>query len=392
MRDLNFRSLYKLTVFLVFATIFVYILTTGQSVIVPLVISFFIAFLLIPLCDFLERHHFSRVLAAIVSVIVAIVVLLGLFTLLGSRVSSFAEDFEQVTEKIAQIRSRLPEVVNEQLQGYSADQLITYAKKNFGRIFRGLTGFVSSFTIVFIVPVYIVLILVYRKLLREFLLRVFKAKSAGTNNEENVEEVTDDTLKNKAKGIKELIPRIRLIVQKYITGMFYVIIILFVLYSIALLSLGIEHAILFAAIAASLNIIPFIGPFVGSALPILFAFITEDSLFYPVAVLGSFVLIQSIEGNFLTPKIVGNNVSLNPLVTLITLIVGASIWGVVGMILFIPMVAILKEIFASIHGLEPYSYVLGNGEEDDDSEKSGKKGFMRRLIDKIKDKSSKGQE
>src|SRR5690606_33149641 len=184
------------------------------------------------------------------------------------------------------------------------------------------------------------LILIYRDHLKEFLFRVFDRKKQQSQGKSS-------------KGIRVLVPRIRKVVQKYLTGVFYVMCILFVLNSIALFSLGIEHALLFAAIAASLNIIPFVGPFIGATLPIIFAFVTKDSLFYPIAVLGSFIVIQSIEGNFLTPKIVGNNVSLNPLVTLIALIVGGSIWGVVGMILFIPLVAILKEIFDAIDGLEP---------------------------------------
>jgi predicted PurR-regulated permease PerM len=156
------------------------------------------------------------------------------------------------------------------------------------------------------------------------------------------------------------------------------------LYSTALISLGVGHAILFAAFAAILNIIPFVGPFLGAAFPILFALLTKDSLFYPAAVLGSFIVIQSVEGNILTPKIVGNNVSLNPLVTLVTLFIGASIWGVVGMILFIPMMAILKEIFCSIDGLEPYAYVLGTGEKNED-----KPGWIARTWTRIKDKIQK---
>ena len=178
-----------------------------------------------------------------------------------------------------------------------------------------------------------------------------------------------------------LIPKIRKIIQKYITGVFYVMCILFVLYSTALFSIGIEHALLFAAIGAALNVVPFLGPIIGSALPILFAFVTKDSLGYPLAVLCCYVFIQIIESNILTPKIVGSNVSLNPLVTLLALIIGASIWGLIGMILFIPLIAILREIFKSVDGMEPYAYLLGDPEED--SEQSN---FFTRLYQKIKNK------
>ncbi|NEN23117.1 AI-2E family transporter [Cryomorpha ignava] len=370
MKDLNFDSLKKLTIFLIFATLLVYIMIVGQGIIVPLTIAFFIAFFLVPLSNLLERIHFPRVLAAIVSVLVAIIVLAGLLTLLGSQVQRFASDADQMVQKFSELKDKLPDVVMSNIDDLSVEKGIKFVQSHMGEIFTSLTGFLGSFSVVIIVPIYIVLILVYRDHLKEFLFRVFDRKKAKSSHDEG-------------QGIRKLVPRIRRVVQKYLTGVFYVMCILFVLYSIALFSLGIKHAMLFAAIAASLNIIPFVGPFIGSALPILFAFITKDSLFYPVAVLGCFVVIQAVEGNFLTPKIVGNNVSLNPFITLVALIVGGSIWGVVGMILFIPLVAILKEIFGAIDGLEPYGYLLGDPGTEDSEPK-----FLTKIVNKIKSKVS----
>lgn len=353
MRELNFRSLAKITVILIFFTLLVYILVVGKSILVPLTISFFIAFLLIPFNHLLERIKFPRALAAITSIVVAILVLSGVLTLMGSQVKRFTDDMDQITEKLAGLKSKLPEWAASSVQGYSVEKFFNMAQDHMGTIFNSLSSFFGSFTVIFIVPIYIALILIYRDHLKEFIYRLFRKRTDG---------VKTDSSKN-PDGVKALIRKIRKVIQKYITGVFYVMCILFVLYSVALLSLGIEHAFLFAAIAAALNIIPFIGPFLGSALPILFAFLTKDSLFYPLAVLGSFILVQAIEGNFLTPKIVGNNVSLNALVTLISLIVGASIWGFVGMILFIPIMAIVREICQAVDGLEPYAYLLGNPDD-----------------------------
>lgn len=357
MKELNFQNLYKVTVFLLFAFLLGYLLIVGQTVIVPLMISMFIAFLLIPMANFLERHKFPRTLAAIVSVIAAILFVAGLFIFFGAQIKSFAEDFGQVSGRVDELKAQMPDRLRAMLSDYSIDGILEMVKENFGKIFSGVSGFLGSFTFVFIVPVYIALIMIYRDLLRNFLIMVFKNKTSAPKPESKSGKVP-------LSDIERLIPKIRSIVQKYIVGMFYVMCILFVLYSTALISLGLGHAILFAALAAALNIIPYVGPFLGAGLPIMFALLTKDSLFYPIAVLGAFVVIQSVEGNLLTPKIVGNNVSLNPLITLITLFVGASIWGVVGMILFIPMVAILKEIFKSIDGLEPYAYVLGTGQKE----------------------------
>ncbi len=371
MKDLSFHSLYKITVGLIFATLLVFILIMGKSVLVPLTIAFFISFLLIPLTNFFERIHFARPLAAITSILVFIIALSGALTLLGSQVKRFTDDMDHISQKVGHLKSKLPDAILQYVQGYSFEEIIGMAQSHMGTIFSSVTAFFGSFTFIIIIPIYIALILIYRDHLKEFLFRLFRQREKSESDENLV----------KQQGIKQLVPKIRKVIQKYLTGVFYVMCILFVLYSIALFSLGIEHAFLFAAIAASLNIIPFIGPFIGSSLPILFAFLTMDSLFYPVAVLGSFVLIQAVEGNFLTPKIVGNNVSLNPLVTLITLIVGASIWGLIGMILFIPLVAILREIFQAIDGLEPYAYLLGNPDEGPQ-----RSNFVTHLYRKIKKK------
>jgi len=377
MKNLNFESLYKLTVFLVFSVLLVHILIVGQSIIVPLVIAFFIAFLLIPLANFLERYKFPRPLAAITCIIITIVLLAGVFTLFGSQINTFVKDLDDITDKISELKGRLPEVIQTQLDDISTEEIIGYAQSNSSNIFSSLTNVLSGFTLLLIIPIYIAMILIYRNLLRTFLIKVFNVEG---NKTENTSKQNEDS----PKGIKVLIPRIKKIIQKYIVGMFYVICVLFVLNSIALFSLGIQHAMLFAAIAAVLNIIPFVGPLLGSTLPIMFALITKDSLFYPLAVMVSFIIIQSIESNFLTPKIVGSNVSLNPLVTLITLFVGASIWGIVGMILFIPIVAIIKEILRNIDGLEPYAYLLGN----EDEEKSQKE-FIKKTVTKLKGKLKK---
>jgi predicted PurR-regulated permease PerM len=87
--------------------------------------------------------------------------------------------------------------------------------------------------------------------------------------------------------------------------------------------------------------------------------LTKDSLFYPLAVIVCYQVIQFIEGNILTPRIVGRNVNLNPFITILGLLVGASIWGVAGMILIIPVMALLRQIFEWNEGTKPFAILLG---------------------------------
>jgi predicted PurR-regulated permease PerM len=82
-------------------------------------------------------------------------------------------------------------------------------------------------------------------------------------------------------------------------------------------------------------------------------------MFYPVAILISLWLIQLLENNLITPYVVGSQVKINPLAALIAVFTGASIWGVSGMILFIPMVGVLKVVFDEFESLKPFGLFLG---------------------------------
>jgi predicted PurR-regulated permease PerM len=155
------------------------------------------------------------------------------------------------------------------------------------------------------------------------------------------------------------IVKLRKLLITYIVGVVKVMGILIVLNLIAFASLGIKHAIFFAVIGAILNIIPYVGPFIGALLPMAYSFLTKDSLFYPIAVIVCYQIIQFIEGNILTPKIVGGNVNLNPFITILGLLIGASIWGVAGMILIIPVMAILRQIFEWNEDTKPFAVLLG---------------------------------
>jgi predicted PurR-regulated permease PerM len=123
--------------------------------------------------------------------------------------------------------------------------------------------------------------------------------------------------------------------------------------------IGVKHAVFFGLIGAILNIIPYIGPFIGALLPTAYAALTMDNPLSPVFIFACYQVIQVLEGNFLTPKIVGGQVNLNAFVTFLGLILGASIWGVAGMILIIPILAILREIFDLSNSTKPYALLLG---------------------------------
>ncbi|MDX1373493.1 MAG: AI-2E family transporter, partial [Nitrososphaeraceae archaeon] len=133
---------------------------------------------------------------------------------------------------------------------------------------------------------------------------------------------------------------------------------------------------LFGFLAATLSIIPYIGTTLGATIPVLYAFMSHDSLFIPLAVAILFWAIQLIESNFLSPKVVGSSLNVNPLAAILSLIIGAAVWGVAGMILFLPLTAMLKVFCQEFDELKPIAMLI-NDEDAIDSKSDS--GIIRRI-------------
>jgi len=127
-----------------------------------------------------------------------------------------------------------------------------------------------------------------------------------------------------------------------------------------LLILGVEYAILLGVIGAVLNLIPYIGGVIAIALPVLMALITKDGFTTPLLIIGAYTLIQFADNNIIVPRVVSSKVSVNALVSILVVLLGGTLWGVSGMFLSIPFVAVLKIIFDRIDGLKPWGKLLGD--------------------------------
>ncbi|MFP4287684.1 MAG: AI-2E family transporter [Bacteroidota bacterium] len=337
----------RFVIILMGLVVIVFIMREAKSILVPLLVSGLLAILVSPFASWLEKIKFPRGLAAAISLISLLVLISALVYFFYNQILRFSSDLYLLEARITEYIEKLNFFIEGNLEGVvpisvesMKNSAFQYLYENATSLTQGVIATASTLTIVFIMPIYIFLFIYFRNFLIEFVMMSF-----------------DD--KHKMR-VRKVISKVKLVVQNYITGMFLVILVLAVLNSIALVSLGIRHAFLFAGFAALLNVIPFLGPFIGATLPILYAFLTKDSLWYTVGVFMAFYVIQLAESNFFTPKIVGGKVSMNPLMTIIALFVGNFIWGLAGMILFIPGMAILKVIFEEVEGMESYAFLLGD--------------------------------
>lgn len=358
------------------AILTVYVMVIAKSVIVPLLFSVFFAILLLPVSQWLERVKIPRVLSSFGAILFGIIMFSTILFFFYSQMNDFAQDADMFVERLNEMLASTNQLLGDYfaIESIRLDQiaqtLINFVRDNVGSITQQIGGAASTLTSVLLVPIFVFLILLLRDILKNFLMRAFGQGDSGQK-----------------KKVTTIMVNVKSTVQNYITGVLIVMGILSVLYSILLSVIGVDHAIFFGVFAGMMNIIPFIGPLFGSILPILYALITMDSLFYPLIILLGFYVIQLFEGNLITPVIVGSQVSMNALVTLLLLVVGAQIWGLSGMILFIPLGAIVKVICDEVDQLNHYGYVMGRTTDDKSEERSILAKKVRQLSKKASTES-----
>lgn len=318
---------------------------TIQSVLVPVLFSIILATLLFPLCTLLERLGFSRMMAALSSLLLGILVLAGLGYLLVSQSINIGRDASEIVSKIETVLKDAEVWAAEKLN-LSRTEIIDSGKQQMEKVMPGVGAAVTTFfgsignflSMGILVPLIIFFLLYYREFFKAFLV-----KAIGTQHKAKVEET---------------ISKIYTAIKNYMGGLLTVMGIVAILNSVGLMIIGIEYAWFFGIMASLLMLLPYIGIAIGSILPALFALATKDSSWYALAIIGWFQVVQILEGNFITPNIVGGKVSLNPLVSILSIFLFSMLFGFAGLILALPLMAILKVIFDAVPQLQPYGFLF----------------------------------
>lgn len=309
----------------------VLLLYFGRDILIPLSFAALISFVIYPVCAWLERRGLGRLTAIILSVVLIIVLGLLIVALLVTQLMAFIEEWPSLHGKITQSFEDFSAFLVDVL-GVSVDQqknLIAKMSEQSGvnilKILRSaLSASAASAILLFLIPVYAVLILYYRNQWIRILYNVFPDE--------------------RPEGLREMLFLTIQTYYNFIKGMALVYLIVGLLNSAGLWLLGIPHPVLFGFLASILTFIPYVGIIGGSLLPIAMAWITYDSLWYPVGIVGVFSFVQYLEANVIFPLAVSSRLNVNTLIMLIAIFLGAIVWGMAGMILFVPFVGIAKLI------------------------------------------------
>lgn len=303
----------------------------GAVLFVPMFFGLLLAFVIYPWCVRLEKSGISKYGSIAVCLFIVTVLFAGLIVLLTWQLQVFKADIPQILSKVGPEFSQFRHWLDQKfsLSMSLQDEWLHAALLNSGDKLGSLINNAFTMTagflfMLFLVPVYTALFLYHRGVF-------VKALTAfiGAQKESRLPGILQETVFTYAN---------------YIKGMVLVYLIVGTLNSVGLLALGIRHAVLFGVLTAFMTIIPYVGLIISSLLPISVAYITKDSLWYPIAVIGVFSFVQYLEANVIFPTVVGRQLNVSTWSTLVAIIVGGILWGVAGMILFIPFVAILKII------------------------------------------------
>lgn len=330
------------TVFAIFA-----FMIFAEPILIPLAYALLISFILLPVAQKFESWGIGRIIATLLTMLAVLLLIGGSIFFFSTQIISLAKEFSQIKDKIVLILADITVYINANLNfvpDLEKGEIIEWLKNLVGGSAGYLVGQTFNNTAAFMASlistiIFIFLIMIYRNGLTYAFSLFF--------SEEN------------RKRALRMFKSMQQVGKKYLLGMVILILILGSANSIGLLIIGIDNPFLFGFLAALLAIIPYVGTTIGAAIPILYTFVTYDSIWMTVAVIILFWVIQFLEGNFLSPKIVGGSLKINALAAILSIIIGGSMWGIAGMILFLPFAAILKVLCEEYESLRPIGILIG---------------------------------
>ncbi|MFD2599993.1 AI-2E family transporter [Sphingobacterium corticis] len=336
---------------LLFIVLLFAILYFAKPFLVPIVVSGLMAMLLLPVCKKLESWKIGRGGAAAIAVLTTLLIIIGVLYLLVNELIGLGSEMQAIGDKFSAIFAQGHSLVSEHFDVSIAKQKeylqtqVSAWSSSAGKLLGGvLFSVVTVLGNLLIITVYTILMLIYRWRIKNFVLQIVD-KYAGHNE---------------IGHTKDIVNKITQVSSRYVAGIFLVVLILSVIYFIGLTIIGIENALFFSIVAALINVIPYIGSVAGGGIVVLYVLITRDTLSVPIIVAVFFTLTQQLDSYVLTPKITGGKVQLGPLFTIMVLLLGGLVWGTAGMILFIPLLGIVKVIFDQVEDLKPYGYLIGD--------------------------------
>ncbi|OAV43296.1 hypothetical protein A3850_001750 [Lewinella sp. 4G2] len=304
-----------------------------------------LALIIDPIDDKLRSFGWKPGFAIFGAFFVLLLFFLILFFAIGQQVNAFVENWPEIEQSLsAQLNkfrsnSGLGSLIPELPSGDPDESMMADMPVSGGSILSILGTTIGAMGDFVLTLVYVILLLTQKQRLRHFILRLSPDEDRG---------LAHQTLNES-----------RTVVQRYLRGQLILIATLSVLYAIGFLIVGMDYAILIAILVAFMSLIPYLGNIIGGLIAVALAFSDGGGSYAVFGVLITMSVAQVVESYFLTPLIVGDEVSLNPLATIICVVGLAILWGPVGAVIAIPLTGIIRTIFSHVKGLQDFAFLMG---------------------------------
>jgi AI-2 transport protein TqsA len=315
------------------------VLKLASSVVLPLIIAWLLSYLIAPAVNYMTRRKIPATLAVFVILIILLGIFYLSFTFLYSRISAFAAAYPRY-------QSRMTELIQAVSSRWNLN-FDPFAGINWGQSIGGFLVTLSQSIFGFVSKLVLVIIFLFFILLGK---PYFKYKILKSFSAENADQISRITSSITAQ------------IRRYLSLQFLISFVTGILVWMALVSIGVDFAITWGALAFFLNFIPTVGSIVASIPPILLALIQFYPSFWPgIITLIVLVTIQLGMGNGIAPKVMGDQLNLSPVVVLLSLLFFGWLWGIVGALLSVPIAAVIKIVCENIETLNPISVMMGSG-------------------------------
>jgi predicted PurR-regulated permease PerM len=323
-----------------------FIIHAGRNIITPLLLALFLSILLLPPFRWLRRVRVPEVVAIILPIVGILLFSGAIGWLFYGQISSLVADMPSISENVTRLLDRLSVWVSK-VFGYSPDEQLKMINQNSNRLLsyaegagKQLASSLSGWFVFFwLLPVYIFFILLYRRVFVKFIgmsLRGREADNAGA-----------------------VIAELEQVVKRYLLGLLIQFSYIIVLLGGLLTLTGIPHGWLIAILFAFLNLIPYLGPLIGNLLGVAIVLASSDKLTDVLIVFGSIAAVQFLDNNILMPRIVGSQVKINALVSIVAIFIGGALAGIAGMFLAMPVIAVCKILLDHSKGFRNWGVLLG---------------------------------
>ncbi|TVQ13854.1 MAG: AI-2E family transporter [Bacteroidetes bacterium] len=361
-------------------------LVLAKAFLAPLVLALILAFLMLPVSEKLESWGFRRIYATIVSTITLLLVVLGFVTVIFLQVRDFTDDWGKVQNQFDEMLKNIEVylIENTPLSESATRSIVSTAEMNHeqppdnqnqdnqqqqqkprdddeglpeqaerkeivenseDRVFLVMANIVGFMTDILIVLVYIFMFLQFRHKFLKFILRMVPPK--------------------RRKKVLDIVVHSTSVSRKYLAGKLFLMVILAILYYIGLSISGLDNALLISLISAALSIIPVVGNFIGYFIALAVSMVTNGDISTALSITATYIVAQIIDTYILQPIVLGDKVGVHPFFVILSVILGYQVWGIIGMVVSVPVFGVLAIIFRNTETTSPLGFLLSTEEPED---------------------------